>query len=138
MSLSQISTIYVSVLPFVGLMIAQAFGIYPSLFIQELFFLYALNIYHFISGSQWALSSQTLSTRSKLIPVCFVIAGIIPQVIILHGEFISSAFLLSALYLLQLGYDLSSEIAYCSKRSYKIARVLSTVAIVYSLSYVIS
>lgn len=138
MSLSQISTIYISIIPYFAATLYHACGFDISLIGRELLFLYTVNVFHFICGSQWALSAQTLSSKSKIIPIVLVVAGILPQLVILHGEFISASFLLGILYILQLSYDLSSEIAYCSQRSYKVARIISTCVICYSLGYLIA
>lgn len=137
MTFSQITTIYLTVLPYIILAIYHYFGFEITTFLREVALLYTINIFNFICGSQWALSAQTLSSNTKIAPLFFVIAGTISMLIISHGEFISAALLLSGLYILQLGYDLSSEISYCSQRSYKTARIISTAVILYALGFLI-
>lgn len=137
MTLSQITTIYLTALPYITLAAYQYLGFEITIFLREVALLYTINIFNFICGSQWSLSGQTLSSSTKIAPLLFVIAGTISMLIISHGEFISAALLLSILYILQLGYDLSSEIAYCSQRSYKIARIISTAVVLYALGFLI-
>lgn len=137
MTFSQITTIYLTTLPYIILSLYEFFGCEISAFSREIALLYTINIFHFICGSQWTLSNQTLSSSTKIAPLFFVIAGTISMAIISHGEFISAALLLSILYILQLSYDLSSEIAYCSQRSYKIARIISTAVTLYALGFLI-
>lgn len=137
MSFSPIITIYLTALPYCFLIGYDYFLFEVSPLMREIFLLYTINIFHFICGSQWALSSQTLGSSSKIFPLIFVIAGTVPMIIMGHGEVVSSSLLLSVLYVLQLGYDLSSEISYCSKTSYKVARAISTALVLYSLAVII-
>jgi hypothetical protein len=137
MSFSQNAILYFTIIPHI-ILIGYKYCDYDiNLLTKEIIFLYSVNLFHFFCGAQWVFSEQTLSSKSKIIPLILVVLGTFPMIITLHSKLLSAALLLSILYILQLIYDLSSEISYCSQKNYKIGRVLSTLVILYTLGYLI-
>ncbi len=124
---------YYGLTPYYIAIAASFFGISIKESIQSLLFLHSINLLNWICVYHWTLSMQSIQSQTKI--ACALVSLVSLWIVYTYMEGFKemALYLISVLYLFQLYGDFRSDITYAIPPQMKLARVTSTVLVIYTL-----
>ena len=130
-------SVYLANIPLLGLWIVSFFGWKLTPLEAMISLCYITNIINWVAGYHWTLSMQTMERRIFFASIILSLLSLWSFFMIFHQDYQGARYLLSALLSIQLYCDFHPEISYFVSPHMKIARILSTLFLVYVCSSVI-
>jgi len=131
-----LAMVYCANIPFLVGLIFSFFGVYLNETLKFLSLCYITSIINWVCGYHWNLSMQSLERRTLFATLSFNLLSLWALYVAFCKDYLGSAYILTGILSIQLYWDFQSEVTYFISPNMKIARIISTIFMIYFLSRV--